>query len=76
MTREHHRALQWLEYVFPKNLTACCPAVVEELIGHFFSSDWMMVIEGFLHLIEKNCGRVEPLILIKSDLDMKVWLEK
>ena len=59
-----------------KNWTACCPTVVEELISHFFPSDWMMVMEGFSHLIEKICGRVEPLILMESDLDMEVWLEK
>ena len=57
-----------------KNWTARCLAVVEELISHFFSSDWMMVMKGFSHLIENICGRDEPLILMESDLDMEVWL--
>ena len=59
-----------------KNRTARCPAVVEELVGHFFSSDWMLVMEGFSHLIENVSGRVEQLILMESNLDMEVWLEK
>ena len=41
-----------------KNRTVRCLAVVEELISHFFSSDWMLVMEGFSHLIENVCGRV------------------
>ena len=36
----------------------------------------MLVVEGFLHLIENICGRVEQLILMELDLDMEVWLEK
>ena len=33
-------------------------------------------MEGFSHLIEKICGRVEQLILMESNLDMEVWLKK
>ena len=59
-----------------KNKTACCPAIVEELISHFVSLDWMLVMEGFSHLIKNFCGRVEQLVLMESNLDMKFWLEK
>ena len=33
-------------------------------------------MEGFSHLNETVYGRVEQLILIRSNLDMEVWLEK
>ncbi len=33
-------------------------------------------MEGFSHLVENVCGRVEQLILMESDLEMEVWLEK
>ena len=59
-----------------KNQMARYPAVVEKLISHFFSSDWMLVMEGFSYLIENVCGRVEQFILMESNLDMEVWLEK
>jgi len=55
---------------------ARCRTVVEELISHFFSSDWMLVMEGVSHLIENVCDRVEQLILMESNFDMEVWLEK
>ena len=55
---------------------ARCPTVIKELRSHFFSSDWMLVIKGFSHLIENVCSRVEQLLFIESNLDMEVWLDK
>ena len=60
-----------------KNWMVHCSTVVEELISHcFFPQIWMLVIEGFSHLIENICGRVEQLIFMESNLDMEVWLVK
>ena len=59
-----------------KNGTAYCHAIVKELINHFLSSDLMLVMEGFSHLIENICDKVEQFILMESNLDMEVWLEK
>ena len=33
-------------------------------------------MEGFSHLVENNCGRVEQLILMESNFDMEIWLKK
>ena len=62
--------------MYSKNWIARCPAVVGELISHFFSTDWLLVMDCFSYLIENICGRVEQFILMVSNLDMEVWLEK
>ena len=49
--------------------------VVEELISHYFSSGWMLVMKGFSYLIENVCGKVEQFILMESNLDIEFWLE-
>ena len=59
-----------------RNWIACCLAVVEEVISHFYCSNWATVMEDLSHVVENINNRVVQFILIKSNIDMVVWLAR
>lgn len=58
-----------------KNCKARCPSVIEAFISHFYQTDWVMVMEGFSHMIENVSRRVQQLIIMEGNIDMHFWLE-
>ena len=55
---------------------ACSFQCIDDLIKSFYEShSWIIVIQGFSHIIDTLVTNIHQLVLIESDHGMLTWLQ-